>query len=94
LTIMENTEVEVWAHKSSSTKFTVPNGTRPEIENAIAERLRSEILWEDDPVGINVQVILNNKPLSIRRRFKTDAVDRPLLIEDKSEAVPTDGRES
>jgi hypothetical protein len=86
---------EVWAHKSSSTKFTVPNGTRLDMENAIAERLRSEeLVWEDDPNGVSVTVIFGNKPLNIRRRFfKSDAVDRPLLIEDKNEAIQTDGGE-
>jgi hypothetical protein len=62
-------EVEIIAHKGSSTKFTVPNGTNSEIENAIAEKLRSELVWEDDPGGIKVDVRLGNKTLKPRWRF-------------------------
>ena len=32
-------EVEIRVHKGASAVFTVPNGPRPEIENAIANRL-------------------------------------------------------
>ena len=70
---MANTEVEVIAHKGgSSTKFTVPNGTNSEIENAIAGKLRSdkELIWEDDPGGIKVDVRIGNKTLRPRWRFK------------------------
>jgi hypothetical protein len=81
-------EVEVWAQKLASTKFTVPTGTRPQIENAIAERFRSdkELVWEDYPEGISVEVMLYPKGWKIRRRFFTlDDENRPLLIEDKSD---------
>jgi hypothetical protein len=84
------TTIEVRAHKGSSTKFTVPNGTRLEIQNAIAERLCSdkELVWEDDPEGINVAVIANI-PWRPRRRFFLTDENRPLLIEDKSsDALP------
>jgi hypothetical protein len=62
---------EVLAHKTCTAKFIVPDGTRAEIETAIAERLSSEedVVWEDDPAGINVDVISRNKVLKIRRRF-------------------------
>ena len=65
-------DIEVIAHKKgSSTKFTVPNGTNSEIEKAIAERLRSdlELVWEDDPGGIKVDLRIGNKTLRPRWRF-------------------------
>jgi hypothetical protein len=53
------TEVTVIAHKSSTVTFTVPSGTRSEIENAVAERLRSEaaLVWKDSPEGIKVDCL-------------------------------------
>jgi hypothetical protein len=85
--------IEVRAHKGSSTKFTVPNGTRREIESAIADKFRSdkELVWEDDPEGISVAVI-GNIPWRPRRRFfLTDDGSRSLMIEDKSADAPPDG---
>ena len=65
---------EVLAHKTCTAKFTVPDGPRPEIEKAIAERLRGDnhaedVIWEDDPAGVNVDVIAGNKIFKIRKRF-------------------------
>jgi hypothetical protein len=65
------TMAEVLAHKTCTAKFTVPDGTRLEIEKAIAERLRSgqEVVWEDDPVGVNVDVLSGNNIWRPRKRF-------------------------
>ena len=89
-------EVEIFANKGLSTKFTVPNGTRPEIESAIAEMLRPDkgLVWEDDGEGIRTACISPNAVWRPRRRFfETDDEDSPLLIEDKSEAPAKDGGE-
>lgn len=65
------TEIEIRVHKGSTATFTVPSGTRPEIEIAIAERLHSaaELAWTDDPEGINVVVISQSSVWRPRRRF-------------------------
>jgi hypothetical protein len=84
-------EVEVWAHKLVSTKFTVPNGSRPQMESAIAERFRSdkELVWEDHPEGISVEVTLRraaNQDCQPRRK----AMIRMLTIDaeaDKAKAL-------
>ena len=46
--------IEVIASKKSTTKFTITAATRPEAEQAIAEKLRSdkELVWENDPQGM------------------------------------------
>jgi hypothetical protein len=64
-------EVKVIAHKGSTATFTVPSGTRAQIEVAIAEKLRSEteLAWKDDPEGINVACISPNDVWRPRRRF-------------------------
>jgi hypothetical protein len=63
--------IKVLAHKSSTTEFTITAASRPEAEEAIADRLRSteEIIWLDDPEGINVDVIWDNNIWRPRRRF-------------------------
>jgi hypothetical protein len=42
--------IEVLAHKSSTAKFTVTAGSRKEAEQAIADKLRSdiELVWTDE----------------------------------------------
>jgi len=66
------TDIEVIAHRrGSSTKFTVPNGTNSEIETSIAEKLRSDLVWEDDPGWIKVNCRLGNKSWKPRWRFST-----------------------
>jgi hypothetical protein len=63
--------VEVRAHKGSTTNFTVPSGTRKEIESAIAEKLRSdkELVWTDDSKGISVACIGDDEIWKPQRRF-------------------------
>jgi hypothetical protein len=62
---------QVLAHKSSTATFTIPNGARVEMENAIADKLRSdtELVWNDDPEGVSVDVISPNGVWRPRRRF-------------------------
>jgi hypothetical protein len=64
-------DVTVIAHKSSTVTFTVPSGTKTEIEHAIAERLRSdkELVWKDSPEGIKVDCFHQDKVWKPRRRF-------------------------
>ena len=83
--------IEVIAEKLSIVTFTVPNGTRPEIESAIAERLRSEseLVWTDSPNGIRVVCLSPNGVWRPRRRFfPTDDGSPQLVIEDKTEPRP------
>jgi hypothetical protein len=55
-------EIDVIARKTSLAQFTVPAGTRPEIEKAIEEKLRSkDIVWDSGPDGINVVCISQDK---------------------------------
>jgi hypothetical protein len=55
-------EIDVIARKTSLAQFTVPAGTRPEIEKAIEEKLRSkDIVWDGGPDGINVVCISQDK---------------------------------
>lgn len=69
------TTVQVLAFKNCLAKFTVPNGTRPEIEKAIADKLRSDkgLVWTDDEDhGIKVTCIPADDPSlwwKPRRRF-------------------------
>jgi hypothetical protein len=82
---------EILAHKTCTAKFTIPDSTRPEMEKAITERLRlgEDIIWEDDPEGINVDVISRNKAFKIRKRFSKNGDDtQQLLIENKSSEAP------
>jgi hypothetical protein len=52
-------DVTVIAHKTSTVTFNVPAGTRTDIEDSIAERLRSdtELVWKDSPEGIKVDCL-------------------------------------
>ena len=66
-------EIDVIARKTSLAQFTVPAGTRPEIEKAIEEKLRSsDMVWEDDSYGINVVCVSQDKQnvWRPRKRFK------------------------
>ena len=55
-------DIDVIAHKSTIAKFTVKGGTRPAIEKAIEEKLRSkDIVWDGGPDGINVVCISQDK---------------------------------
>jgi hypothetical protein len=86
--------IEVRAHRGQSSAFTITitaGATRKEIEDAIAERLRSdkELVWQDDPEGINVACISGNEIWRPRKRFSTiDDGSLQLLIEDKSSVAP------
>lgn len=63
--------IEVLAHKSCMVKFAVIAASRPEAEQAIEDKLRSdkELVWIDDPDGINADCIWNNNIWRPRRRF-------------------------
>jgi hypothetical protein len=64
--------VQVIARNGSIAKFTVPDGTRKEIEAAIETKLRTdkEIVWKDDSGGVTATCIYEDKaPWSPRRRF-------------------------
>jgi hypothetical protein len=52
-------------------RFSVPDGTRAEIEATIADRLRSdnELVWEDDPKGVRTVCVSANDVWRPRRRF-------------------------
>jgi hypothetical protein len=66
------TTVDVLLFKGSTAKLTVPNGTRPEIEKAIADKLRSDkaLVWTDSDSGINVTCLRgDDPPWKPRRRF-------------------------
>jgi hypothetical protein len=84
--------INVIAHKGCSANFTANAGPdRKEIEESIAEKLRTDkdIVWGDEPEGINVACISVYGFWRPRRRFfTTDDVDSQLLIEDKSETTP------
>jgi hypothetical protein len=45
--------IDVIASQTVTVRFSVPDGTRPEIDKAIADRLRSDeaLIWEDGPKG-------------------------------------------
>jgi hypothetical protein len=82
--------IKVLAHKSSTAPFEVTADSRKEAEQAIAERLLpdKELVWNDDPEGINVVCIMGNEIWRPRRRFfLTNDGSRPLMIEDKSDEV-------
>jgi hypothetical protein len=83
--------IVVKAHKRCSVTFAITAASRLEAEAAIAEKLRSdkELVWEDDPEGINVDVIWGNNIWRPRRRFLLiDDESRQMLIENKSDARP------
>ena len=70
-----NDEWEVRVHKDCYAKFTVKAGTRPTMENAIEDKLRSDtdLVWVDDPGGVDVEAIPPiGKGWKIRRRFSKD----------------------
>ena len=73
-----NNTVQVLVHKRSTTAFTIPNGTRAEMENAIADKLRSEteIVWKDDPEGVSAEVITPSGVWRPRKRFHSGTGDR------------------
>jgi hypothetical protein len=74
-------------------KFTVPVGTRKEIEAAIAQKLRSgEVEWSDVPKGVKVMCCHNDDIWQPRARFlQTDDVSAPKLIEDQPAAARSNG---
>jgi hypothetical protein len=83
--------IKVLAHKASTAAFEVTADSRKDAEAAIAERLRSdsELIWNNDSDGINVDVIWDNNIWRPRARFfLVDDQSRKLLIEDNSEARP------
>ena len=85
-----NGEVEVIARNGTIARFTVKDGSRKEIEDAIAEKLKNkEVVWEDDEGGISVICVRGNDIWKPRRRFfLTEDGSNPPLIEDKSESLP------
>lgn len=71
-------DVTVIAHKTSTVTFTVSAGTRPEIETAISERLRSdtELVWKDSPEGIKVDCFYQETVWKPRKRFHVTNKDQ------------------
>jgi hypothetical protein len=66
------TDIKVVYHKRVSATGSVPDGTRKEIEEAIADTLRSkskELVWEDSLDGIHVDCVKGNDTWRPRRRF-------------------------
>jgi hypothetical protein len=63
---------DIIASQTVSVRFSVPDGTRPEIEKAIADRLRSDeaLNWEDDPDGARAVCVSGNNVWRPRRHFK------------------------
>ena len=63
-------KVQVFARKSSRTTFFVDGEFG--IEKAIVDFLNSNqgLIWEDDPEGIKIQYIYQNRIWSPRRRLK------------------------
>jgi hypothetical protein len=70
-------DVTVIAHKTSTVTFTVKSGTRPEIEDAIAERLRSdtELVWIDSPEGVKVDCLHQDTVWKPRKKFQVSHDD-------------------
>jgi hypothetical protein len=62
---------DIIVSKTVTVRFSVPDGTRPETEEAIADRLRSDqdLVWEDDPQGVKVVCVAGNNVWRPRRRF-------------------------
>jgi hypothetical protein len=67
-------EVQIIADKTVTTTFTVPNGTRPEIEECIESRLSSDkaLEWKDGPDGVRAACLYKNKVWRPRARFNLD----------------------
>ena len=64
--------VQVIARQDRMAKFTVPDGTRKEIEAAIETKLRTdtEVVWTDGSDGISATCIYEDKPpWRPRKRF-------------------------
>ena len=60
---------EVIARNGQIAKFSIPTGPRKEMEEVIANKLRS-IVWADDDGGINVVCISDNNDVwRPRRKF-------------------------
>jgi hypothetical protein len=77
-------KIKVIARKDCMATFTITDGTRKEVENSIADKLRSdtEIVWVDDPEGIRAACIRDqdNDVWRPRRRFtlnKDESIARP-----------------
>ncbi len=69
--------IDVIVSKVVTVRFSVPDGSRPETEEAIAERLRSDqdLVWEDDPEGVKAVCVSGNSVWRPRRRFFTSKDD-------------------
>jgi hypothetical protein len=65
---------DVIASKLVTVRFSVPDGTRPETEEAIEQRLRSgsELVWADDPEGVKVVCVSGNSVWRPWKRFLLD----------------------
>jgi hypothetical protein len=68
---------DVIVSQTVTVRFTIPDGTRPETEEAIADRLRSdqELVWEDDPKGVRAVCVSGNNVWRPRRRFLLGETD-------------------
>jgi hypothetical protein len=63
-------EVNVIARNGTISRFTVKDGSRKEIEEAIAEKLKDkELVWDDDDGGITVVCVRGDDLWRPRRRF-------------------------
>jgi hypothetical protein len=61
---------DVIASKLVTVRFSIPDGTRPENETAISEKLRSnDLIWEDDPGGAKVVCVAKTDAWRPRKRF-------------------------
>jgi hypothetical protein len=62
---------DVIVSQTVTVRFSVPDGTRPEIEKAIADRLRSgnDLVWENDPKGARAVCVSGNDVWRPRKRF-------------------------
>jgi hypothetical protein len=63
--------IDIICSKTVTVRFSVPDGTRPETEAAIEQRLRSdnELVWEDDPKGVRAVCVSGNDVWRPRKRF-------------------------
>jgi Fibrinogen alpha C domain len=63
--------IDIICSKTVTVRFSVPDGTRPETEEAIAQRLGSdtELVWENDPEGIKAVCVSGNSVWRPRKRF-------------------------
>jgi hypothetical protein len=65
-------DTDVIARNGTISRFTVKGGSRKEIEEAIAEKLRpdnKEIVWENDDSGVTVVCVRGDDVWKPRRRF-------------------------